>query len=532
LEGARAELKIAIEDQKKYTAENFEKLSPREKSIHQKAFTTNHRDPNYHQLTSLGYPDGKVLRELKVPKGDVFHQFREDVKQGRLPTVSWLVAPANFSDHPGSAWYGAWYVSEALNILTSNPEVWKKTIFILTYDENDGYFDHVPPFTPPNPDKLGSGLTSKGVDVGVEFVTLEDDLKRKPARQARGSSSGLGYRVPLVIASPWSRGGQVCSQVFDHTSSLRFLEKFLSHKTGRKIVEPNISAWRRTVCGDLTSVFRPYQGEKIPLPAYLSKDSTLEGIHKAKFKQPPAGFRRLTQAEIEQISRDPRSTRLLPRQEKGTRPSCPLPYQLYADGNLSDDKKDFRIEFRAGNEIFGENAAGSPFQVYAPGKYKSIDQPDSYQDVRTWNYALTAGDRLTDQWLLNEFETRNYHLRVYGPNGFFREYIGSRNDPPVAVKCEYERIGEGGLSGKIELQVTNLDPKSSYTVEITDLAYKQAKQTKVIAPSGTVRILLDLERSSNWYDFSLKVAGVEGFEKRYAGRVEIGKTGISDPAMA
>jgi phospholipase C len=532
LEDARAALKIAVEDQKIYTAENWEKLSPREKIIHQKAFTTNYPDPNYHQLTDLRYPDGKVLRELKVPKGDVFHQFREDVKQGRLPAVSWLVAPANFSDHPGSAWYGAWYVSEALNILTGNPEVWKKTIFILTYDENDGYFDHVPPFTPPDPDKPASGLTSKGVDAGVEFVTLEQDLKRKPARQARGSSIGLGYRVPMVIASPWSRGGQVCSQVFDHTSSLRFLEKFLSHKTGRKIVEPNISAWRRTVCGDLTSVFRPYKGEKIPLPAYLSKDSTLEAIHSAKFKQPPAGFRRFTQAEIEQINRDPVSTTLLPRQEKGTRPSCPLPYQLYADGNLSDDKKDFRIDFRAGNEIFGENAAGSPFQVYAPGRYKSIDQPDSWQDVRIWNYAVAAGDRLTDQWPLNEFETQNYHLRVYGPNGFFREYVGSRNDPPVAVKCEYERAGKGGLSGKIELQITNLDPKSSYTVEITDMAYKQAKQTKSIAPAGTARILLDLARSSNWYDFSLKISGVEGFEKRYAGRVETGKPGISDPAMA
>jgi phospholipase C len=532
LEAARAELKTSIEDQKNYTAENFEKLSPREKSLHQKAFTTNRLDPNYHQLTELRYRDGKLLRELKIPKGDVFHQFREDVKNGRLPAVSWLVAPENFSDHPGAAWYGAWYVSEAMNILTSNPEVWKKTIFILTYDENDGYFDHVPPFTPPHPDKPGAGLTSRSVDAAVEYVTLEQDLKRKPAQEARESSIGLGYRVPLVIASPWSRGGQVCSQVFDHTSTLQFLEKFLSHKTGRKIVEPNIGSWRRTVCGDLTSVFRPYQGEKIPLPAFLSKDSALEGIHKAKFNQPPAGFRRLTQPEIEQINRDPGSKTLLPRQEKGTRPSCPLPYQLYADGNLSDDKKNFRIEFRAGNDLFGENVAGSPFQVYAPGRYKSSDQPNVYQDVRTWDYAVAAGDRLTDQWPLNEFETQNYHLRVYGPNGFFREYVGNRNDPPVAVKCEYERAVEGGLSGKIELQIVNLDREISCTVEITDLAYKQAKQTKVIAPAGTARILLDLERSSNWYDFSLKLSGFEGFEKRYAGRVETGRPGISDPAMA
>jgi phospholipase C len=531
LEGARAELKTAIDDQKNYTVEKFEKLSAREKSIHLKAFTTNHRDPNYHKLTDLRYREGGTARELKVPKGDVFHQFREDVNNGRLPMVSWLVAPENFSDHPGAAWYGAWYVSEALNILTSNPEVWKKTVFILTYDENDGYFDHVPPFVPPQPDKPGTGLISKSIDLGVEWVTLEQDLKRKPAHEARESSIGLGYRVPLVIASPWSRGGQVCSQVFDHTSVLQFLEKFLGHKIGRKIVEANISSWRRSVCGDLTSVFRPYQGEKIPLPAYLAKDSALEGIHKAKFKQPPSGFRRLTQSEVDQINSDPGSTTLLPRQEKGRRPSCPLPYQLYADGNLSDDKKSFRIDFRAANEIFGENAVGSPFQVYAPGKYKSLAQPDLYQDVRTWNYAVVAGDRLTDQWPLEEFESDNYHLRVYGPNGFFREYAGSRNDPPVVVRCDYESA-EGKLTGGIEMQITNLDRKNAYTVEIRDLAYRQAPKTKVIAPAETSRILLDLERSSNWYDFSLKISGSEGFEKRYAGRVETGKPGFSDPAMA
>ncbi len=105
----------------------------------------------YHELTTLKYKDGDTEREVNIPKGDILHQFREDVKSGSLPTVSWLVAPEKFSDHPSSAWYGAWYVSEVLDILTQNPEVWKKTIFILTYDENDGYFDHVPPFVAPNP---------------------------------------------------------------------------------------------------------------------------------------------------------------------------------------------------------------------------------------------------------------------------------------------------------------------------------------------------------------------------------------------
>ena len=120
------------EDQKIYTIEKYNQLSQREKNIHDKAFSTNKNDPHYHKLTTLKYKDGDTKREVKVPKGDVLHQFRDDVKNGNLPTVSWIVAPENFSDHPGAAWYGAWYISEVMDILTKNPEVWKKTIFILS----------------------------------------------------------------------------------------------------------------------------------------------------------------------------------------------------------------------------------------------------------------------------------------------------------------------------------------------------------------------------------------------------------------
>jgi phospholipase C len=271
-----------VADQKNYTLEKYNQLSQREKNIHEKAFSTNKGDPDYHSLTTLKYKDGDTEREVQVPKGDVLYQFRQDVNNGTLPAVSWIVAPENFSDHPSSAWYGAWYISEVMDILTKNPEVWKKTVFILTYDENDGYFDHVPPFVAPH--KEGSGLTSDGIDTSLDYV-------KRPNQSipilARESSIGLGYRVPLVIASPWSRGGFVCSEVFDHTSSLKFLEVFLSKKLNKKIEESNITTWRRTVCGDLTSAFRTYNGEKIKNPEFLQRDEFVESIHKAKFKKLP-----------------------------------------------------------------------------------------------------------------------------------------------------------------------------------------------------------------------------------------------------
>ena len=156
---------LVIQEIKTYNQEKFRQAFRRRiKSLHRKAFVTNVNDPDYHSLEEIVYEDNGVKRNLKLPKGDLFHQFREDVKTGNLPTVSWLAAPENLSDHPSSAWYGAWYVSEVMDILTQNPEVWKKTIFILTYDENDGYFDHVPPFVAPHSGKPETGKASEGLD--------------------------------------------------------------------------------------------------------------------------------------------------------------------------------------------------------------------------------------------------------------------------------------------------------------------------------------------------------------------------------
>lgn len=236
-----AELDDIERERAQWTRAKFEQLPQRDRNLHEKAFATNCGDPKYRQLETLTYQDGDTDRQVQVPAGDVLHQFRQDVLKGELPTVSWLVAPERYSDHPGSAWYGAWYLAEALNILTQDPEVWKKTIFILTYDENDGYFDHIPPFVPPHPTQTNSGLVSKGIDTELEYVTMEQELARKPASEARESPIGLGYRVPMIIASTWSRGGYVCSQVFDHTSPLQFLETLLSHRIGREIKETNIS---------------------------------------------------------------------------------------------------------------------------------------------------------------------------------------------------------------------------------------------------------------------------------------------------
>jgi len=499
----------------KWSKENFERLSAREKNLHKKAFTINENDPDYRSLTSLKYQDGETERTVQVPKGDVLHQFRQDVQSGNLPTVSWLVGPENFSDHPGAAWYGAWYVSEALDILTQNPEVWKKTIFILTYDENDGYFDHVPPFVAPNPLKPETGLTSKGIDTGADYVQLEQDLKRKPAHEARGSAIGLGYRVPLVVASPWSRGSCVNSQVFDHTSVLQFLETFLTHKTGKNVEESNISRWRRTVCGDLTSIFQTYHGEKIESPTFLSRDAVIESIHKARFKKLPADFKGLTAGEIEEIKKSPTRHPLLTRQEKGTRRSCPLPYTLYADGGLNSDRSALTIRFQAKNTVFGPKAAGSPFNAYAYHRHG---------ELQARSYAVQAADEVSDSWPLSAFEDGKYHVRVDGPNGFLREYKGSADEPNLTLKIDYARAD-------VQVEIQNRDSKP-HTVEIADKSYGMAPQRHTVAPGAKASFIVSTKNSHQWYDFALRVAGAESFERRCAGRVETGAWTTTDPAMA
>jgi phospholipase C len=506
------------QQRKKWNDENYDRLSPRDKSLLARAFCTNSADTSYRQLEELTYRDGKQERRVRVPKGDLLHQFRQDVERDQLPTVSWVVAPEKFSDHPGSAWYGAWYIAELLDILTNNPAVWKKTIFMLTYDENDGYFDHVPPFVAPDPRRPETGRVSNGIDLGVDYVTRESELKRKPPWECRDSSIGLGYRVPLVIASPWSRGGYVCSQVFDHTSPLQFLEKFLSKKLNREVREPNISTWRRAVCGDLTSTFHSAAANDNGRLTFPDRNTFIEQIHCAQFKTLPAGYHRLSPAEIDDLRRDGSKSALLPQQEPGVRPSCALPYDLAVDGRLSEDGKHFIVTFEAKRDKPG--AAGAPFTAYAR---------TSDTELHARNYAVAPGEKLEDAWPLADFNNQQYHVEVYGPNGFHRAFRGGSDDPPVEVCFRYKKNDNHRVA--VAVEITNRD-RRRHTVHAADVAYTSGQQSATLAPAGTSSLTFDCETSFGWYDLEVTLDSYPDFAKRYAGRIETGRESFSDPAMS
>jgi phospholipase C len=160
--------------------------------------------------------------------------FKADVAAGTLPQVSWILANLIDSEHPPAPpIYGESVAADVLNTLVSNPAIWSKTALFITHDENGGFFDHVPPPTAP-------------AGTAGEYLTVN------PLPSEAGGVAGpigLGFRVPLLIASPFARGGLVSHNVFDHTSLLRFLET----RFGPEV--PNLSAWRRSVTGDLTSAF-------------------------------------------------------------------------------------------------------------------------------------------------------------------------------------------------------------------------------------------------------------------------------------
>jgi phospholipase C len=164
-------------------------------------------------------------------------RFEWDARHNRLPTVSWILPTSGQSEHPAYLpASGANFLASKLNAVAENRDLWSKTVFIVNYDENDGLFDHVVPPLPP------AGTPAEFVD---------------------GLPIGGGVRVPAFVVSPWTVGGYVATEQFDHTSVLQFLEVL----TG--VQEPNITTWRRETFGDLTSALGFSNGRATTFPPHL-----------------------------------------------------------------------------------------------------------------------------------------------------------------------------------------------------------------------------------------------------------------------
>ncbi len=191
-------------------------------SQYQSSSTTLHQN-------AFGYYGPNVTGGLGSPNGP--DDFAADVTSGQLPSVSWIIPRSGSTSIRRPAALGEWYIQQVLNTLLSNPAVWAKTVLFISWDENDGFFDHVSPPTAPT-GTVGEYLTVNPLPSDASGVA---------------GPLGLGVRVPMLVVSPFSVGGWVCSDTFDHTSQLRFLE------TRFGVTVPNLSTWRRSVTGDLTA---------------------------------------------------------------------------------------------------------------------------------------------------------------------------------------------------------------------------------------------------------------------------------------
>ncbi len=418
---------------------------------------------------------------------------RADVAAGSLPQVSWVIAPSYDSEHPGpsSPAQGADYIARVLDCLTSNPDVWARTALLVNFDENDGYFDHVPPPAPPAKDTTGKPLGGSTVDtVGEYHVVRSPSEKGSERDDLMDRPYGLGPRVPLYVISPFARGGFVNSEVFDHTSVIRFCEARFG------VAEPNISPWRRAVCGDLTSCF----DFRTPNEVLAELPATADTAQRAKAL--PGRTKPPTPA-----------TPHTPVQAAGIRRSRPLPYALEVREVGSSGPLRLRFENR------GRRAA-AVFHVY---DCLRLDQPPR-------RYTVEAGKSLEGDW-----PEGAYDLCVYGPNGFFRSFNGSSSDAqrPLAVARIEPTIG-GPIQFTIGFEITA--PNATDRIHATPAAYTEHHVVKALTPTiqgrpPAIGYRWSLMRTGGWYDIVLTRDGDPSWRRRFAGRHEIGAAVTSDPAM-
>lgn len=405
--------------------------------------------------------------------------FRRDVAAGALPQISWIVSAAALSEHPtAEPARGEHLTARLIEALIDHPETFAKTVFILTYDEAGGLFDHMPPPVPPIGRYRGHST--------VSTVGEAKDYRGTDLAGGEAHPIGLGIRVPTIIVSPWTSGGHVCSQLFDHTSILRFMERRFG------VAEPNISAWRRSVCGDLTSAF-DFAAPAGPPPRPLPPTGDVQ----ERIARSLAGTANTIPAR--QIA----ATSL-----PGQRSHRPLPYAVDLIA-AATPQGEVRLEF------VNRGSVGATFTVH-----------DNHDREEPWHFTIGAGARHAT----TGFGTvaTGYDLTVRGPNGFWRRIaagVEAAASPIVDVAPHRD-----GLA----LTIRNPDAAPAAMQVAMDARYPVtgARKRAIIVPPGAERrIVWPLTASDHWYDLTLTRDGDTGYLYRVAGKVETGRTGRTDPGI-
>jgi phospholipase C len=287
----------------------------------------------------------------------------------------------------------------------------------------------------------------------------------------------------MIVISPWTRGGWVNSQVFDHTSVLRFLEKRFG------VAEPNISPWRRTVCGDLSSIF----------DFDVSHADRLD-TRWVQALPSVAGYIAETEALCKSAAPPKIATATdVTAQEPGTRPARPLPYRFAIKPVWS--------------------AAGLTLGFVNNGPVGIVFGVQDEIAFPGWRYfTVAAGSRLEEAWSLHR--DRRYALVVRGPNGFQREFRGDGGTAQVEAAITWREDGVGGT--------LHLAHRGTAAASVTlHCAHSDRQEHFVLAGETQHPVTLPDHR---WYDLQLTTA--DGARLRLAGHVETGQPGVSELVAA
>ena len=423
--------------------------------LHQQYNTTNSTQGGTGVLASRGAvtpwkSDAGAPPMSKTHAAYVLSSFISDVKSNKLPQVSWIVAPAGYCEHPSyTPDYGAHYVNTVLQTLFSNPDLWQNTALFITYDEHDGFFDHqLPPFPE-------TTVTDEYID---------------------GLPIGPGTRVPMLICSPWTRGGYVDSNVYNHTSMLQFLDAWTGVKPA------NVTPWRASVTGDLTTAF-DFKHPDFSIPKIPTLDQTwaLTRLTGGSTTPPAEGAQKM------------------PSQEPGTRPHRPTLYQLHADVTVNRETSQVTAALANTGKV---SASFSIYpDAYLPFTCTPVTVPPHSPGSHVWDAALTGG---------------KYAFSVYGPDGFLTSFAGTvvaggQNAGPVPV------VTTGLRSTAVELTLAN-DGKTDIVYTVTRNDYEGSIKM-VTVKGGSAKTVSWLANQDGYYDVVITANTSDGFRRRYAGRI-------------
>ncbi|PWI45698.1 phospholipase C, phosphocholine-specific [Streptomyces sp. ICBB 8177] len=406
---------------------------------------------------------------------DIAAAIKADALAGTLPQVSWVVANQAFSEHPDAPpGDGAHFVNLVLQALAADEDTFNSTVVFLNYDENDGFFDHVPPPVPP------SGTADESYD---------------------GQPIGLGFRVPMVVISPWSRGGWVDSQVADHTSVIQFIEKWTA-ALGTPAVCNSISAWRRKVCSDLTGAFD-----------FTSPVNGLPSL--------PSTSKVIGQSLCNVMVNPSPTTNALPAQEPGTKPARALPYQ--PNGHVD------RLEFDSGGKTLiwidmanqgAQATKAAHFAIYA----------NAYRGGGPWQYTVDAGGTASDFFNIGTgYGNGAYDLTLVGPNRFLRRFAGNSTTPGgnVEVTPTYATASDTGKQALWLAMANTGSTTATFTVTSTNYRSDGPWTYKVPAGETVSDYFNAVAYTGGWYDFTVTVDIDPAWSRRLTGHIETGAPSVT-----